>query len=67
MERRRNPGRSRIAPSSMTDETISAVLTTPLRMPWPNDPWMEGHAHAGKSCDLMVLEVETRGGIVYST
>jgi L-alanine-DL-glutamate epimerase-like enolase superfamily enzyme len=47
----------------MTDMTISAVRTTLLRMPWPDDPWMKGHT-LGKSRDLLVLEVETKGGIV---
>ncbi len=47
----------------MTDMTIAAVRTTLLRMPWPDDPWMAGHA-LGKTRDVLVLEVETRGGIV---
>ncbi len=47
----------------MTDMTIRDVRTTLLRMPWPDSPWMRGHA-LGKTRDLLVLEVETQGGIV---
>ena len=47
----------------MTDMTIAAVRTTLLRMPWPNDPWLKGHAF-GAARNLLVLEVETKGGIV---
>ena len=47
----------------MTDMTIKAVRTTFLRVPWPNDPWLKGHAF-GEARNLMVLEVETKGGIV---
>jgi L-alanine-DL-glutamate epimerase-like enolase superfamily enzyme len=43
--------------------TIREVRTTLLRMPWPDDPWMAGHA-LGKTRDLVVVEVETAGGIV---
>src|SRR5215475_13415328 len=48
---------------SMTDMTIKAVRTTMLRVPWPNDPWLKGHAF-GEARNLLVLEVETKGGIV---
>ncbi len=47
----------------MTDMTIREVRTTLLRMPWPDDPGMRGHA-LGKTRDLLVLEVETKDGIV---
>jgi L-alanine-DL-glutamate epimerase-like enolase superfamily enzyme len=47
----------------MTDMTIADVRTTLLRMPWPDDPWMKGHA-LGKTRDVLVLEVETKGGLV---
>src|SRR5438270_2015371 len=47
----------------MTDMTIKAVRTTMLRVPWPNDPWLKGHAF-GEARNLLVLEVETKGGIV---
>jgi len=32
-------------------------------MPWPDDPWLKGHAF-GAARNLLVLEVETKGGIV---
>src|SRR4029078_3372460 len=47
----------------MSDMTIKAVRTTMLRVPWPNDPWLKGHAF-GEARNLLVLEVETKGGIV---
>ena len=47
----------------MTDMTIKAIRTTFLRVPWPNDPWLKGHAF-GEARNLLMLEVETRGGIV---
>jgi len=47
----------------MTDMTIAAVRPTLLRTPWPDDPWMKGHA-LGPNRDLLVLEIETKGGIV---
>ena len=47
----------------MTDMTIAALRTTALRVPWPDDPWLKGHAF-GEARNLLVLEVETRGGIV---
>jgi L-alanine-DL-glutamate epimerase-like enolase superfamily enzyme len=47
----------------MTDMTISAVRTTLLRMPWPESPWLKGHAFSATR-NLLVLEVETKGGIV---
>jgi L-alanine-DL-glutamate epimerase-like enolase superfamily enzyme len=47
----------------MTDMTIKAVRTTMLRVPWPETPWLKGHAF-GDARNLLVLEVETKGGIV---
>src|ERR1700683_670036 len=47
----------------MTDLTITAVRTTMLRVPWPNTPWLKGHAF-GDARNILVLEVETKGGIV---
>ena len=47
----------------MTDMTIKAVRTTILRVPWPDTPWLKGHAF-GDARNLLVLEVETKGGIV---
>src|SRR5436189_3094836 len=47
----------------MTDMTIAAVDTTRLRVRWPDTPWLKGHAF-GEARNLLVLEVETRGGIV---
>jgi L-alanine-DL-glutamate epimerase-like enolase superfamily enzyme len=46
----------------MTDMTIAAVRTTMLRMPWPNTPWLKGHAF-GNTRNFLVVEVETKGGI----
>jgi len=47
----------------MTDMTIKAIRTTILRVPWPDTPWLKGHAF-GEARTLLVLEVETKGGIV---
>src|SRR5262245_64934390 len=44
------------------DMTIAAIRTTMLRIPWPETPWLKGHAF-GESRDLLVLEVETKTGI----
>jgi len=46
----------------MTDMTIAAIRTTILRVPWPDTPWLKGHAF-GEARNLLVLEVETKGGI----
>jgi L-alanine-DL-glutamate epimerase-like enolase superfamily enzyme len=46
----------------MTDTTITAIRTTMLRVPWPNTPWLKGHAF-GPMREFLVLDVETRGGI----
>jgi L-alanine-DL-glutamate epimerase-like enolase superfamily enzyme len=46
----------------MTDMTITALRTTLLRAPWPDTPWLKGHAF-GEARQLLVLEVETKGGI----
>ena len=47
----------------MTDMTIKAIRTNFLRVPWPDTPWLKGHAF-GDARNLLVLEVETAGGIV---
>jgi L-alanine-DL-glutamate epimerase-like enolase superfamily enzyme len=47
----------------MPDLTITAIRTTLLRVPWPQTPWLKGHAF-GDARSLLVLEVETAGGIV---
>ena len=47
----------------MTDMTITAVRTTTLRVPWPDTPWLKGHAF-GDARNFLVVEVETKGGIV---
>jgi len=46
----------------MTDMTIKAVRTTLLRVPWPDTPWLKGHSF-GDARNLLVLDVETAGGI----
>src|ERR1700726_2363386 len=46
----------------MTDTTITAIRTTMLRVPWPQTPWLKGHAF-GPMREFLVLDVETRGGI----
>ena len=43
--------------------TIAAIRTTLLRVPWPQTPWLKGHAF-GDARNILVLEVETKGGIV---
>ena len=45
------------------DMTIAAIRTTLLRVPWPDTPWLKGHAF-GDARSLLVLEVETKAGIV---
>src|SRR5882762_7674932 len=47
----------------MPDLTITAIRTTLLRVPWPQTPWLKGHAF-GDARSLLVLDVETSGGIV---
>jgi len=47
----------------MTDTTIKAVRTTMLRVPWPDTPWLKGHAF-GEARNFLVVEVETKSGIV---
>src|SRR5277367_2876269 len=47
----------------MTDMTIKAIRTTMLSVPWPETPWLRGHAF-GDARNILVLEVETKGGIV---
>src|SRR5258708_36640821 len=47
----------------MPDLTITAIRTTLLRVPWPQTPWLKGHAF-GDARSLLVLDVETAGGIV---
>jgi L-alanine-DL-glutamate epimerase-like enolase superfamily enzyme len=47
----------------MTDMTIKAIRTTLLRVPWPQTPWLKGHAF-GSARNFLVLEVETADGIV---
>lgn len=46
----------------MADLTIREVRTTLLRLPWPEDPWLAGHA-LGPMRELVVVEVVTRSGI----
>lgn len=46
----------------MTDMTIREIRTHLLRLPWADDPWLAGHA-LGPMRDLVVVEVETEGGI----
>jgi L-alanine-DL-glutamate epimerase-like enolase superfamily enzyme len=48
---------------AMSDMTIKAVRLTRLRVPWPQDPWLKGHAF-GDARNILVIEVETAGGIV---
>ena len=47
----------------MTDMTIAAIHTSILRVPWPQTPCLKGHAF-GDARNLLVLDVETKGGIV---
>jgi L-alanine-DL-glutamate epimerase-like enolase superfamily enzyme len=47
----------------MSDMTIRDIRITLLRVPWPDDPWLRGHAF-GPARNILVLEVETAGGIV---
>ncbi len=47
----------------MTEMTIKAVRLTRLQVPWPQDPWLKGHAF-GDTRNILVAEVETAGGVV---
>src|SRR6202140_2067010 len=47
----------------MSDMTIKAIRTTMLRVPWPQTPWLKGHAF-GDARHILVMDVETNGGIV---
>ncbi|MGH6740189.1 MAG: hypothetical protein ACREDY_14395, partial [Bradyrhizobium sp.] len=47
----------------MTDMTIKSIRTTMLRVPWPQTPWLKGHAF-GQARHILVMDVETAGGIV---
>src|SRR5258708_24962376 len=47
----------------MSDMTIKAIRTTMLRVPWPQTPWLKGHAF-GDARNILVMDVETSGGIV---
>ena len=49
--------------AAMTDMTIDAIRIAQLRVPWPDDPWLKGHPF-GEARNILVVEVETRGGIV---
>jgi L-alanine-DL-glutamate epimerase-like enolase superfamily enzyme len=46
----------------MTDMTIKTVRHSLLRVPWPDTPWLKGHAF-GEARNILVVEVETRGGV----
>src|SRR6201985_1036643 len=61
--RRADPPRNPAGNLTMTDMTIKAGRTPFLRVPWPDTPWLKGHAF-GEARNLLVLEVETKGGIV---
>ncbi len=41
----------------MTDMTIAAIRTTHLRVPWPQTPWLKGHAF-GEMRSLLVIDVD---------
>lgn len=47
----------------MTDMTIKSIRTTMLSVPWPNDPWLQGHRF-GDARNILVLEAETQGGVI---
>jgi L-alanine-DL-glutamate epimerase-like enolase superfamily enzyme len=44
------------------DLTIRELRTTLLRLPWPEGPWMAGHA-LGPTRDLVVVDVVTQSGL----
>jgi L-alanine-DL-glutamate epimerase-like enolase superfamily enzyme len=50
-------------PAIVTDMTIAAIRTTLLRVPWPQTPWLKGHAF-GDARNILMVEVETKGGII---
>jgi L-alanine-DL-glutamate epimerase-like enolase superfamily enzyme len=54
--------RKREGNAPMSDMTITAVRTTMLRVPWPQTPWLKGHAF-GDARNFLVVDVETKGGI----
>src|SRR6202051_386742 len=55
--------RKREGNAPMSDMTITAVRTTVLRVPWPQTPWLKGHAF-GDARNFLVVDVETKGGII---
>ncbi len=55
------PERS-VAMPDVSDLTITAVRITMLRMPWPQTPWLKGHAF-GDARKFLVVDVETKGDI----
>ena len=48
--------------TNVSDLAITAVRTTTLRVPWPDTPWLKGHAF-GETRNFLVIDVETKGGI----
>src|SRR5260370_6057710 len=47
----------------MPDLKSAGVGTPLLRVPWPQTPWLKGHAF-GEARNVLILEVETKAGIV---
>jgi L-alanine-DL-glutamate epimerase-like enolase superfamily enzyme len=47
----------------MPDTMIKTISTTMLRVPWPQTRWLQGHP-LGDARNILVLEVETAGGVV---
>ena len=48
----------------MSDMTITSIRTTILRVPWPQSPWLKGHAF-GDARNLLVPEILKRHGFAY--
>ena len=47
----------------MPNTMIKNISTTMLRVPWPQTRWLQGHP-LGETRNILVLEVETAGGVV---
>ena len=47
----------------MTDMTIKDIRVSMIRMPWQDDPWLANSPFGGMQRDILVVDVETAGGI----
>ena len=48
----------------MTDMTIKDIRVSMLRLPWQDDPWLAGSPFGHMQREILMVEVETAGGVV---